>query len=524
MSPPVTRPLHLAALALLVAGTVAGCGRGPIDDPWALGEGGCDRHDDCDDRAACVDRVCVPGALDRPLALAHVDASPWFANEDGTCCWDTDCGPWACVDDRCAPPETTDRYADRRQGDLRWWDGSCRTADDCGGLLCADAFCTAVGHAGPTAEPGFDPQPTSDRSCVADEMCPDGQECVHPGRCADGVGGEPISYLDIDGAPYFAWDDGSCNYDSDCGPWVCHTGWCMRPEYAGVPTPDHADIRWFDGSCTGDDDCGAWICVREFCEDPARFDVWQGVDTGGSRAARMWRSGGVSAPVHDPRDPDPPLAPLPRPTTAPVVEAQAVEDAVAEEVEALLLGALSADGGTMTGLFAEGAMTDVLIGESYVLGGFDEDFVGFDEEVYGAGALTGGSLDRGSGGSAIATEGTGIGSLSGASGHATSCLEHRDCATDEACVFPGVCAAGRLDEAMVVDDIDAYRWFDDPDGACTTHGACGPWACDEGTCAPWSDLDVELPVRRSFRFYDLSCSTDTDCGDWFCDGGFCAPR
>lgn len=517
----MSRVTHFAFCAALVAAACSG--RGPLDDPWALDEGACERHDDCDDGAACVERVCIDGAADAPLALAGVEASVWFDDPNGTCRWDSECGPWACVDRRCVAPETTDRYASVQRTDFVWWDGSCRTGADCGPWLCADNFCVAPGHVAPSAAPGVDPVPTGTVTCLADEMCPDGFDCVSPGRCVEGVADEPMTYFDIDATPFVTYDDGSCNYDADCGPWTCHEGWCMRPEYAGRDTLTRGDLRWFDGSCSGDADCGSWICVREFCADPDRFAVYAGDEDDASAAARAWRTGSVPEPIHDPRDPDPPLAPTPIPEAVEPVESQAAGEA---GDEAVLLGVLG--GSDTSAMFGPDAFEASDLEDLFAEGTFGDDMVDeFGHGAFAEGALDAAILDGGStawagdelhGGGGLAVTSSAYDLSTG-----TSCLEQADCAPGGACVAPGWCQEGRLDEAMTVNDIDASTWFDHPDGACTRDDECGPWGCDDGTCAPWSDLGVEMPIRRSFRFYDLSCSTSADCGDWTCSSGFCNP-
>jgi len=540
---PLTRLALVAATCALVA--LACTGRGPIDDPWALTEGACDRHDHCADGEACIERACVRGALDDPLTMAEVDASVWFADPSGACRWDSECGPWACEDGACVAPETTARYGDLRRSDLRWWDGSCQSADDCGGLLCADDFCVAVGHVAPTAEPGVDPPPTGGLTCLSDEMCPDGADCVSPGWCVDGVVDDPMTWHDIDAASFAAHDDGSCNYDADCGPWVCHEGWCMRPEYAGHDVPTRGDFRWFDSSCSGDADCGEWLCVREFCTAPDRVTTYAGDETNRSDAARLWRDGLVQPPLHDPRDPDPPLDPSPSGRQAMGVVAGTFDAELADEDgELMLLGTLgdsSFEGSPYGADVFDGELDedaallfDAMSGyefdaEAYAAGSAVDDVY----DTFGGGVVGGLDEDGGQGGGGgvldtgglgLSGSGTGGGYGTGGATPGTPCLEHLDCDPGVACVNPGVCDDGRLDEPMRVGDIDATNWFDHADGSCTDHPECGPWACNDGRCAPWADLDVVMPVRRSFRFYDLSCSGDADCGDWACESGFCNPR
>ena len=113
-------------------------------------------------------------------------------------------------------------------------------------------------------------------SCLSHAECPSGAACVEPGVCRAGAMAQMITFADINASPYFAYTDGSCNYDTDCGPWACMAGWCTTPEAAGRPIYPRANYTYYDTSCGAPTDCGALQCIDGWCRSAQFANAWNG--------------------------------------------------------------------------------------------------------------------------------------------------------------------------------------------------------------------------------------------------------
>ena len=273
----------LASLVIMAIRPV-GCAPAP-DNPWAAIAGPCLRHDACPTGQACVMGACVAADLDAPASVDALEATAWFDSRSGVCEWDDACGPWACHQGACVAPSTAGITPPARRA-LSYYDLSCRTQSDCGPWVCADGWCHAPGRIGPDAAlPTDEAGVGTGVTCLSDDECGRGQECVHSGYCHVGRGGEPMTFIEL-GRRFRRYGDGSCNADTDCGPEVCHAGWCMPREVAGATVRTRADYRFYDSSCLEDQDCFGWTCEDGWCEDPTRSGADFGTPAAGSEAAR----------------------------------------------------------------------------------------------------------------------------------------------------------------------------------------------------------------------------------------------
>ena len=78
-----------------------------------------------------------------------MDASLYFANADGKCAYDNECGPWMCSPfGECQPPNVVGRQM-QTVGDYYYYDTSCNSDSECGDWTCLDGWCTQPGYGGP---------------------------------------------------------------------------------------------------------------------------------------------------------------------------------------------------------------------------------------------------------------------------------------------------------------------------------------------------------------------------------------
>lgn len=259
---PVSIRVVLGALALLVACS----GPDAVDESWA--EDACLKHEDCRSNEACVLGECVAGALDEPTDVSDVLAQQWFTYEDGSCSYDNECGPWMCFAEVCVEPERASRPMLPRR-DYRYWDTSCYLADDCGAWICADGWCTQPGFVSPSAVLAPHSDPETGTSCLGDNECPEGADCVFPGICRPLAAAEQMTFAELGGLTWYADSDGACASDSECGPHACVDGFCVAQELADRPRPVRRDFFYYDASCSTDDHCGSWVCIDGWCNDPA---------------------------------------------------------------------------------------------------------------------------------------------------------------------------------------------------------------------------------------------------------------
>lgn len=204
------------------------------------------------------------------LDVSEINASQWFTYEDGSCSYDTDCGPWMCEDGVCVAFNETERHVPGRR-EFRYFDGSCNFSSDCGPWSCADGWCTEPGYESPSSLRAPDENPPSGISCLSDNQCPEGGDCLFPGQCVAGAADERMTFVDVAAREWFANDDGSCTGDTECGPHVCHDGRCSAPELVGVDLPERSEFHFFDASCSDDEHCGPWNCDDSgWCQHPDR--------------------------------------------------------------------------------------------------------------------------------------------------------------------------------------------------------------------------------------------------------------
>lgn len=419
----MTRRILVLTLAMLA---LVACG-GTRALPWDVGAIDCATHEQCDADEACVMGACVGGRLGEPMSVEDVTAAQWYRYDDGSCSFDEDCGPWVCSEGECVSPRTADVALPARS-EFAFWDLSCRASADCGSWYCVEGFCQAPTRISPQAQIATAVVDVgSGDACLGDDQCGDDGECVWPGYCYEGRGDEPMTWADIPSTAMRFYVDGSCNFDTDCGPHVCLDGWCRPHELAGRNVPLRRDLRFFDGSCIDSLDCGPWECHDGYCREPGTADDFRGNPDSGGQAA----SGGVGF-------------------------------------------------GAIGGALIEGDMWG------------DYDF----ENEGGLGLY-----------------GFGVGAGAG-------CLANEDCGEDEVCAYPGYCEAGIADLPFDLYELEPYVSNLEP--VCFDDVDCGPWQCVDNACEvpSWAD---QTPARRDIRYYDSSCSGDDDCGSFSCEDGWCRP-
>jgi hypothetical protein len=254
------------ALALIVVG----CGGGQSGDAWV--EGACLRNDECDRGSICLAGACAERSGEEPLDVSQLNASQWFTNEDGSCQYDDQCGPWVCHEGVCTTYVDAERTP-LSHDSFRYFDGSCNFRTDCGAWTCADGWCTQPGFASPSATLAPDEAPPIGvgSSCLSDNTCPEEADCVYPGLCIAGAANETMTFADVAAPEWFTNPDGSCVADTECGPHSCVDGRCTAPELADLPLPERSSFFFFDGSCSDEEHCGPWSCVDGWCKDPDRL-------------------------------------------------------------------------------------------------------------------------------------------------------------------------------------------------------------------------------------------------------------
>ena len=227
-------------------------------------------QEDCDGPAACVLGQCHdPGALDEPMDVEAIYAAQWFSSETGSCDYDDECGPWVCAEGTCVSPLSAGRALQSRR-DYTYWDTSCRIDVDCGAWICASGWCADRRFASPEAVAGGGSTTSDESSCLGDDECAAGADCVFPGRCHRGAGAETMTFSELDGTAWTGSGVDECIEDAECGPLACDGGRCVAQEIIGSARPPRSSFRYFDASCSADEHCGEWVCVGGWCNDPAR--------------------------------------------------------------------------------------------------------------------------------------------------------------------------------------------------------------------------------------------------------------
>ena len=150
-------------------------------------------------------------------------------------------------------------------------------------LLFAATFllpCAALADNGPEPQPETESAEceyvAQQQTCLSHSDCAPGSGCINPGVCVPGVLAQQMTFADLPAANYFTYTDGSCNYDTDCGPWACVSGWCTTPETAGRPVYPRANYAYYDTSCGGPQDCGALSCIQGWCRSPQFASTFNG--------------------------------------------------------------------------------------------------------------------------------------------------------------------------------------------------------------------------------------------------------
>lgn len=257
-------------VALSLALALACSGRSAREQDWP--ERTCLAHADCDTAdSACVLGACVPGALYERMDVAPILAQQWFANPDGTCAYDEECGPWMCAAGQCVTPDQAGRQMPAR-AEFRYWDTSCLRDEDCGAWTCLSGWCTEPAYGNPYGSGGLVGTgfgSGTGTSCLGDSECAEGADCVWPGVCRDGAAGELMTFSELADVNWFANPDGTCATDAECGPLACELGYCVAQEYTDRARPLRSDFFYYDASCSTDDQCGPWLCVGGWCNDPA---------------------------------------------------------------------------------------------------------------------------------------------------------------------------------------------------------------------------------------------------------------
>jgi hypothetical protein len=258
--------VRLSSFALLAVFASCGGGQSTVDRI----EGACLRNDECAATQFCLLGMCGTADGTAPLDVAEVNAEQWFSEPEGSCSYDTECGPWMCFDGQCVPPQQTNRAMLARQ-EFRYFDGSCNFSSDCGPWSCADGWCTQPGYASDSAILAPDEDPPVGVSCLSDNQCPEDADCVFPGQCVAGAAVEPMTFADVAALDWYLNSDGSCTADTECGPHLCEGGWCAPAELLGYETPLRNEIFFFDGSCSEEEHCGPWTCSGGWCHEPSRL-------------------------------------------------------------------------------------------------------------------------------------------------------------------------------------------------------------------------------------------------------------
>ena len=260
------------------------------------------------------------------MTFADIPASTWFTYSDGSCTYDTHCGPWACQLGTCIAPELIGRSIPSRSN-FAYYDSSCSNNQQCGQWSCIDGWCrdpmyasnyspnpngtgmalngggygygygygyrygygygypsygygygyygtppnplTYYGYGGPSYFYGGPSYGYGSSYCSTHSECSPGNFCQYPGTCVPGDGSVEFDSSGMPASTWFANPDGSCTYDDECGPWMCSTaGQCDTPQAVGRSMQSSSQYYYDDSSCNSDSECGAWICSNGWCTEP----------------------------------------------------------------------------------------------------------------------------------------------------------------------------------------------------------------------------------------------------------------
>lgn len=253
--------------ACVFAALVGACsGSGTADDDWR--SGACLKHEDCAASELCILGRCSSDAGTEPVDVSAIQAAQWFADSDGYCEFDNECGPWMCFHGECVVPEVANRRM-LPAGEYRYWDTSCYAADDCGPWICADGWCTQPGFVSPQATLAPHAAPPGGTTCLGDNECPEEADCVFPGYCQANAQDQTMTFVELGAIAWYSNPDGACTVDTQCGPHACVDGWCVAQDLTDRERPTRGELFYYDASCSDDSHCGSWVCRDGWCNDPA---------------------------------------------------------------------------------------------------------------------------------------------------------------------------------------------------------------------------------------------------------------
>lgn len=266
---------------------------------------------DCGGDECIVPGYCHSNRGSESMTFTDFDGFLWYSYSDGSCNYDTDCGPHVCYSGWCSPPEQANRALPNRD-EFEYYDSSCSSNADCPmgrGWICQGGWCgdplylyqhspdpfgegiATNGELNGYEDPHYeDPHYYEDPyyqdpyyedpygqdsyygptiSCTMNSQCGPGSACVQPGTCQSGLLMMPMNVESITASGHYTNLDGKCEYDNECGPWMCSTfGYCSSPDGVGRVMQSYESYTYFDTSCLTDNDCGGWTCITGWCTDP----------------------------------------------------------------------------------------------------------------------------------------------------------------------------------------------------------------------------------------------------------------
>ena len=338
---------------------------------------------DCAGGECIMPGICHSNRGSENMTFADIDPASWFVYGDGSCNYEADCGPHVCQSGWCVPLERTNRPIPLRR-EFEYYDSSCSTNAHCPiglGWTCQEGWCQSPQNQNQNRSGG------NSQTCLGDGDC-GGGECIMPGICQSNRGSEYMTFADIEPTSWLVYADGSCNYDGDCGPHVCQSGWCRPLEQTNRSVPTRSEFEYYDSSCTDNAHCPigrGWSCQEGWCR----------------------------------------------------------------------------------------------------------------------------------------------GSVQNQNQNGQTCLGDTDCGGGGECIMPGICQSNRGSEYMTFADIDPTSWLAYSDGSCSHDTDCGPHVCQFGWCISLEQTNRPRPTRSEFEYYDSSCSDNAHCPTgrgWVCHEGWCGDQ
>ena len=109
--------------------------------PVASSGTSCLADNQCPEEADCVfPGYCQADAAEQTMTFVELGAINWYANGDGSCLDDTECGPHACEAGWCVAQDMTDRPRPPRRN-FFYYDASCSDDSHCGTWVCRGGWC-----------------------------------------------------------------------------------------------------------------------------------------------------------------------------------------------------------------------------------------------------------------------------------------------------------------------------------------------------------------------------------------------